>query len=243
MTIQKLVREYMIEVSENSLHKFAKYLQYAIAGLREFNLETGVPKAVLLTINANKTVDLPADYIAFMRLALCGDDGNLHSLGHNPKMCYLVTDKCGDLKKVDGTGEGSFSDAEGGHIRNDEQMGRYYGVGGGNNTNGYYKIRAREGYIELQNVDEDKLWLEYLADIERNNAGEFEVHPYLIETLKDWMQWKAIQRNLRIPANAKIIAKDDYVRSRNIARRRFASFTIEQARQVIRKTVTMSAKY
>ena len=157
-------------------------------------------------------------------------------------MCYLERDDCGDLKKVDGTGESSFADQEGGHIRNNESIGRYFGVGGGNNTNGYYKIRSREGYIELQNVDATTLWLEYLADIERTN-GEFEVHPYLVECLKDWMQWKAIQRNLRVPANAKIIAKQDYLASKNIARRRFASFTIEQARQVIRKTVTMSAKY
>lgn len=234
----------LIETGENTLHKYARYLQYLISGLRDFNMDvSGVPKPVLLTINSNNTVDLPSDYIAFIRIAICGDDGNLHHLGHNPKMCHLETDDCGDLKEVSGTGESAIADAEGGHLRNDEAIGRYFGVGGGNNQNGYYNIRSREGYIELQNFKGTTVWLEYLADIERNDEGEFEIHPYLVEVLKDWMQWKIIQRNIRMPSNAKIVAKKDYTDSRNIAKRRFASFTIEQARQVIRKTMTMSAKY
>lgn len=244
MTADELVREMLIEVGETTMHKYARFLQYLISGLRDFNLDvSGVPKAVLLTLNDNNTVDLPSDYIAFIRIGICGDDGNLHHLGHNPKMCRLVTDECGDLEQVSGTGESSFSDIEGGHIRNDESIGRYFGVGGGNNQNGYYNIRSREGYIELQNFTGTTIWLEYLADIERNEEGEFEIHPYLVEVLKDWIQWKVIQRNIRMPANAKIIAKKDYSDSRNIAKRRFTSFTPEQAREVIRKTFTQSAKY
>lgn len=243
MTADILVREMLIETGESTLHKYARYLQYIISGLREFNLDTsGIPKAVLLTVNSNNTVDLPSDYIAYIRIATCGDDGNLHHLGHNPKMCYLETDDCGDLKKATGTGEGSFSDAEGGHLRNDEAIGRYFGVGGGNNANGYFRIRPRDGYIELQGFDDSTVWLEYLADIERNEEGEFKIHPYLVEALKDWIQWKVIQRNIRMPANAKILAKQDYRNSRDIAKRRFSSFTIEAARAVIRKTFTMSAK-
>lgn len=244
MTLDQLVREMLSEVGETTLHKYSRFIQYGISGLRDFHLDmSGVAKAVLLTVNDNQTVDLPPDYIAFIRIGICGDDGNLHHLGHNPKMCRLVTDECGNLEEVTGTGESSFSDAEGGHLRNDESIGRYFGVGGGNNANGYYRIRSREGYIELQNFNGTTVWLEYLADIERNEEGEFVIHPYLVEVLKDWMQWKIIQRNLRNPANAKIIAKQDYLASKNIAKRRFASFTIEEARQVIRKTFTMSAKY
>ena len=244
ITLSTLVKEFLVEVSELTEHKFARYLQYGYSGLRDFNLDTsGSITAVFLTVNSNGTVDLPSDYISFIRLGICGTDGNLHYLGHNPKMCRLSTDDCGDLEKNTGTGSSAFADAEGGHWRNDEGIGRYFGVGGGNNKNGYYKIRSKEGYIELQNFDNGEVWLEYLADISRNSNGEFQVHPYLIEALKDWIQWMSIQRNLRQPANAKEMARRDYLRSKNIAQRRFASFTLEECKSVIRKSFTMFPKY
>ena len=77
MTADQLVRGFIIETGGGTEHKYARYLQYLISGLREWNLDaSGIPKLVLLTVNDNKTVDLPDDYIAFICLAICGDDGN-----------------------------------------------------------------------------------------------------------------------------------------------------------------------
>src|SRR3990167_9608425 len=170
MTLFDLVRELSIEQGDNSPHKIARYLQYGISGLREFALDFSgqTIKIAVLTVNANGTADLPDDYIKYRRLAQCDSDGNLHDLGWNPDMCSLAPDDCGDLAKNTGTNAGGvilgYSDND---YRNGEVLGRQFGLGGGNNTRGYYKFYESEGYIALQNYSGETLWMEYVADLSR----------------------------------------------------------------------------
>lgn len=244
MTLDSLVRQYLIEVGEQTLHKYARFLQYAIAGLRELSLDTsGVPKTVTLTPSANNTVDLPVDFISHIRIAVCSGDGNLHSLGWNSNMCLLRTyDECGDPKSNTGSGEGGIIDSEGGHFINDEQVGRYFGLGGGTNSHGYYRIDERNNWITLQNVSASTIWLEYLADIERNTDGEFEVHPYIVEAIKEWIHWKIIQRNVRSPVSQEQRAKHNFLMEKKKAKKRFGSFTFQEANQAIRRTFSLAPK-
>lgn len=243
MKLDNLIRELLIETGETSLHKYPIYLQHGLSGLREFNMDTGVPKVALLTVNSNDTVDLPSDYIAYTQIAVCDVNGNLKPLGINRKMCALVADKCGNLQANDGTpGTALFENWEGGDFRNGQDLGRKFGLGGGTSGVGYYKVDERGGYIALQGVAASKIMLEYVADLERNQNGEFAVHPYLVEAIKSWIYWRMMQRNARIPANEKMLAKEDYLSAKSKAKRRLASFTIEEAYQAIRKAFTPSPK-
>jgi len=235
----------MIEFGENSPHKQARYLQYGISGLREFWLDVnGVAKMVLLSVNANGTVDLPEDFIAIIKIAVCGADGNLHHLGVNNNMCPISHDDCGEEKKTVGTTGGDWGcvNTDNDHFRNGENVGRYFGIGGGNNINGYYKIDKKNHIIILQHFAGDSVYLEYLGDMERNSDGMFEVHPYLYEAIKAFIFWKSIQRDRNRSANEKQLAYVDFNREQGRAWRRYTSFTKEDAMQVIRKTFTPTAK-
>lgn len=245
LTLDKLVRELLIESGEQSLHKYASWLQHGLSGLREFNLDVyGIPKIVTLTVNDNDTVDLPEDYIAHIRIAVCGNDGNLHTLGFNRNLCFpMKRNECGNITANTGTpGTAIIENIDGGNWRNGQNLGRQFGIGGGTNANGYYRIDERNGFIALQGYSGGTITLEYLADLERNSTGEFTVHPYLVEAIKCWIFWKTLARNPRIPANQTLLAKQDFRAASNVAKRRMVSFTIEEAKQVIRKTFTMSPK-
>lgn len=246
MTLFNLCKELLLEIGDNSPHKLARFIQYGIAGLREFSLDFsgGAITTVSLTVNANGTADLPSDYIRYRRIAVCDSDGNLHDLGWNPDMCPLAPDDCGALTEVAGTNgliAFGYSDND---FRNGEVLGRQFGLGGGNNTRGYYKIDETNGFIVLQNFTGDNVWLEYVADLKRNSNGEFEVHPYIVTALKAFIRWqKEVNATTTYSSNRETMSYQNFSREKTKAVRRFQSFTLQEAKDIGRRTFTPSPKF
>ena len=137
--LDKIVREYMAEsLGESTTHKYPRILQIAISGLREFNQDVkGVIRTVEMEVNSNDTVDLPADFIDYRIIGVCGDNGSIESLGINPTMCPPIIDNCGDISGVPNRNENlPFSNFDsyyfqGTDVSNGEVIGRRYGLGGG----------------------------------------------------------------------------------------------------------------
>ena len=245
LTLDELVREYLIEIGEQTLHKKMRYLQYGINGLREFNFDTtGVPKPVVLPVNDNDTVDIPDDFIDYIRIAICGVDGQLQDFAQNKDICFpRAKSDCGDIVPDDSSGGTVLIDHfEGGQFRNNEFIGRRFGEGGGSPGPGAYRFNLRKGYISLQGFTGDNIILEYMADIEKNDKGNFTVHPFIVQALKSWMAWQAEERRPKpIPSliNSKWLT---FKREKRIAKRRLVSPTIQEAKNVIRKHFTMTVK-
>lgn len=246
--LDEIVRQYLIETGEPEA-KYFRFLQIAISGLRELNLDvSGIPSTVLLPINSNDTVDLPLDYLNYVRIALAGTDGNLQALGANGNMTFLrAYSNCGVPEKPAETATSGgiigwelFSD----HYRNGEEMGRFFGLGGGNNVNGYYRIDRENGYIQLGqlNYAPASIVLEYLADIKEINE-EFHVHPYVVETLKSWIYWKSIQRNRTIGLGEKQLAAQEYRSQYLLSARRFNSATFDEWNAVFRLSNKLAPRY
>ena len=246
-TIDSVVREYLIESGDDSEHRYTRLLQIAHSGLRELNMDVGgTPKAVLLPVNANDTVDLPLDYITYLKIGICGINGNFHSLGWNDQMCFNRDfDDCG-VPRV-GAGQ-STSDGvlwggyDGDFHRNGEITGRLFGIGGGNNENGYYRIDEALSLIQIQDSKATEIWLEYLADYSQID-NEHKIHPYEVEALKAWMYWKDIQRNRTWNMAEKQEAKHNYKIEKGQSQRRHGAFTLSEALQSIRKANQASPKF
>lgn len=244
-TLDQIVRQFIIEVGENTPHRYAQYLQYGIATLKDLWLDvSGTPVFSTLTVNDNGTVDLPDDFISELGVYICTSDGNMHPLGRNRKMCVADVDDCGNTVANTGSGNsGGFASNDNDHYKNGEFLGRYFGVGGGNNSNGYYDIKETEGYILLQNFTGDNILLEYLADLSRNSNGEYEIHPYLPEVIKAGIFWRSVRRNGQKTASEREMAFADFKMEKEKAHRRFQSFTLDEAKATIRKTFTPTAKH
>ena len=87
-TLDDIVKEYLIEVGDTQMNKYARVYSIATSGLREFNLDaTGIIKIADLEITDIDTVNLPPDFIQATRIAICGRDGILHSLGTDNNIC------------------------------------------------------------------------------------------------------------------------------------------------------------
>jgi len=251
-TLDKVVREYLVEAGDTNLNRYARMLQISISGLRELNMDvSGAPKAVVIPVNDNDTVNLPDDYVDYLKIAICdGRTGNIRSLGYNPQMCLPIkTDNCGNPSNASsGASSGASSltgafwaDGGGSVNRDGEFLGRMFGIGGGTNRNGYYRLDEPNGLIVLQGVSGGEIYLEYLADLDFAN-GEHRVDEKEIEALKAWVYWKDIQRNRTYNLGQVREAKTEWVRNKNLTRRRFQTFTMEEALQSIRKTVKLAPK-
>lgn len=248
-TLTNIVNELIIEKGEAQGNRFARYYQLGVACLREQNMDlSGIPKIVSLEVSPNDTVDLPADYMNYTRIALCGMDGQLHSLGRNENLCLnKVYNACGVPSNENNTSTiGASSSMTDGlssiggqpwliidypndNYRNGELMGRFFGIGGGNNQNGYYRFDIPNGQILLGGlpIAIHSIVLEYIADI-TSNDGDFDVHPFLVETVKDYIFWKSISRDRNRNANEKQMAMIDYQKSERLSRIRFNSRTNEE---------------
>lgn len=243
--LDEIVREYMIESlgATQIDQRYSRLLQIAISGLRNLNMDVnGITKIERISIDSqNFIASLPNDYINYKKLFVC-NGGQQLGLAINENMCPPDYDSCGDMT-VEGTqdtvpnsdgwfypfatnvpfdGYGSFT-------------GRQYGIGGGNNGIGTFKIYPNDGYIALQNINQsfDEIIMEYLADIDYVD-GNTMVHPYDVEAVKAWMYWKYIQRSEKYPMGEKQIAERAYGKEKLKARKRHNSFNIIDLMSAVR---------
>ena len=120
-------------------------------------------------------------------------------------------------------------------------MGNLYGVGGGH-TSGEYRLNLDENRIEIETASgRSEVIIEYVADEAR--SVDPEIHVYAEESLRCYIYYKIIERKASVPANEKARARQEYYNERRKASARFASFSKDEALQVIRKNYQLAPKY
>jgi len=276
--LDNIVKEYLIETGDTQLNRYSRFYQHAVSGLREFNMDSsGVIKVVELAIRANDTVDLPLDYMQYTKIGLIGEDGNVYALGKNNNLALNQSfDECGAPAAARGANRtnptlssltnGIYFGDNGMSYRNGEFMGRIFGIQGGINPYGEYRIDRANNVILLsrlfvQNfinspdlvnegdtiiqrdaVRPTSIVLEYLADIEAVD-GDFAVHPFMVEALKSWMYYKSIQRDRARGNGEKEAARRDYFTEARWTKKRFTQSTVSEWIAAFRSGNTASVKW
>ncbi len=261
MTLDQVVREYIIEKNDDTQHNYARLLQLSIHGLRELTMDvSGSPKIIGLTIKDDLTVDLPKDYIKYIKIGVCGPGGEVSAMGLNNNMCLpRSSDECGNPKIAIQTpknssvvsqsdinfgfvGANQFSEGLSDNFRNGELVGRIFGIGGGQNAIGQYRIDTERNKIQFGGgLASTHIVMEYLADVSAVD-GNYMIHPYLVECLKCYIAWASIRRINSVNGGDKEMARRDYYNERRIAGERFSNFTIEEAMSMTRKAFKLAPK-
>jgi hypothetical protein len=160
----------------------------------------------------------------------------------------LVRDIEASKSATGGGGGGSTDEALSGFdsfiFRNyvyDNNVGRLYGVGGGQLA-GDYRINLSDNRIELEvNDTVSEVVIEYIADEARSTNPV--VHVYLEEALRSYIYYKLCERKSSVPANEKARARAEYYNERRKANARMSNFTKEEALKTIRSNYKQSPKY
>jgi len=159
-TIEEIVNDFQLMIDDTSYDKEANIYQLrllALQGLREltFDVEQKVKTTTLAVDSTTLQCTLPADYVKLNRVGYKGDNGDFHPLGSNPNLSLdaSVTSQVGD----------SSYDENNPYYHTD--IGKKFGVGGGKNVLGYYRINRQDGTINFSSdVAGKTVFMEYISD-------------------------------------------------------------------------------
>jgi hypothetical protein len=229
ITLEQIVKDLLAEQGHYTTHDYLRLLHIANRGLRELTFDVlGKTKVTILEVNSSMKIDLPSDYVDYEFVGVVNEDYRLEPLGMQRRIPLT-----GDVN--DNT---EFDDSY--HFI----LGGIYGLGGGQNKNGYYAptVDLENGTMTLASMYTGAtVYLEYISDGSVTD-GLTVIHPYAAEALLAWTYWRSIHKNRSIAQSERQAAKADYFRERRVARARLKSFTKEEALQQFRKGFKQSPK-
>ena len=240
ITLNEIVKSLLIQMGEQDENKFYQFFDIGIRGAKELAFDTTQEiKVAKLHVNDNLTVDLPCDFVNYRRIGVCSE-GQLMSLGLDKEMC-LPTDfsDCGDSISYASSNLSDLNSVYWTGMPSD----KLYGLGGGNNIYGFYRIDKEKNQIVLSSdYSGREIVVEYISDGSTSN-GEYQIHVFAEEALRSYIWWKHLQRKKNVNMNEKVMARKDWYNEKRIATARFSSFNKEEALQASRKHNKQSPKF
>lgn len=234
ITLDSVITDYLNE-SEQSNNRYFKLFHLAFRGLEELGLDFFYQiKSVKLTVNANKTVTLPADYLNYNKIGILNGIGELIPLKYNDKLSTyndLRPTRIADNSSSNFVNLYSYSSPIFFNYWNGTSFDNLYGVPGNSLYGGGFKIDASNGVILLDpTFAYTGLVMEYTAS---PDAGtEYQLPMAFREAMIAWLSWKDIAS---LPATRKGTLGDkrdrrhEYFEARRRGIDKFRPFYLDQA--------------
>ena len=202
---------------------------------------------LLRVLGANRNVNYSSRYELYSSGVATGETSDSEEGPLNIE-ANLVRDIEPSRSATGGGGSGVTDEALSGFdsfiFRNyvyENNVGRLYGVGGGQLV-GDYRINLADNRIELEvNDNVTEVVIEYIADEARSTNPV--VHVYLEEALRSYIYYKLCERKSTVPANEKMRARSEYYNERRKAKARLGNFNRDEALRTIRKNFKQAPKY
>ena len=159
-TIEEVVNDFQLMIDDTSYDKEAQIYQLrllALQGLREltFDVEQKVKTTTITVDSTTLQCTLPADYVKLLRIGYKNSADEFVSLGYKSDLSL-------DATVTSQISEDPY-DENNPYFHTD--MGRKYGVGGGQSALGYYRINRQDGTINFSSALSGKtIFLEYISD-------------------------------------------------------------------------------
>lgn len=247
-TIDNIVKEFLFESGETTLHKYARYLSYALSEARDWHFDSAQEvKTLALPIDNIWQVDLPRDYVDWVKVGIqCGDKVKVLHLNEHMAMmnqtgdCGVIPfDKCDcDVNSfpdnINTVGSLPFY----GYSNNNE-TGVMYGYGSGYLTKNYFQIYKDKQKIQISSdISSPYLYLEYIST-GFSPCGATLVNPYAKEVVKASIDFKRLwhAKDTRY-GDAKIMLEQKKME----ARHRIFAITKEDILQISRKNAIQAPK-
>jgi hypothetical protein len=191
--LKQLVSEFLDQYSK-TMKDYRKCWVIAFRGLRALNQSIAAePKSVRLPVEANKTVNLPADYYALSKIGIVNGSGEIVSLkrnnalsifrDNNPDRITKLASEIGSTEPVIIPQNIFLNYVDNGDLNH------LYGAGGGLITYGDYRLDEKNYVIILdpQFLYADIL-IEYISLPEQD--GDYFVESCLSEAIIAFIEWK-----------------------------------------------------
>lgn len=249
--LQEICSEWMAE-NGKAENQRARIYTIGVSCLREINMDVnGLIKTVCLTVNANDTVDLPTDFMRYSKIGIIGSDGRVYCMGIDNSITLApVYDSCGNpVRRSDLTSTGGLIEnwgiGGGAFYLTEATKGGAFGLGGGNNNLGYYRLDRATNQLWLSNLAPNlggSIVVEYVADV-ASEDGDFLVHPFIVQTVKDWIMWKYVAGDRNTSLGEKQMRRSEYFNSLRLSNNRYSASTPEEWMQQLRISNMASVRW
>lgn len=245
-----IIRNVLAATEENSLNRYQTYLQFAVRGFRELSLQCStVTKIKYIEMLDNKAIDLPMDYVKYLKIGIV-INGHVVILGSDPTLALNEDySACGDPLEIamnsDRNTDLSFLNfgywwTNGFH--NGQYVGGIYGLGGGYNKYGYYRVNEEKNQIQFtSNIPTETIVLEYISD-GLNPDGTASVPVEAVECLIAWVHWKRLEFKKGVTGQERADAERRYIVEFNKLKHFKLMFTMQEYLDVYRSNVHGSPK-
>lgn len=234
LKIADLASQYLFEAGEQTDHKFDRANYFGVQIAKQLNLHlTRLIQPARLRVRENKTCVLPADYAALHAVSLVRDD-ELVTLTAFPR---LALDRAGGPAGNPGATQ-VLGPAPNAHPPANPSPEAHFGVGGGQNMAGHYRLDLAGGQLILAaDVPNDAtVYLEYLGSgipVE----GTPQVPLYVEQVVLSYLDWKMLPRST--PEGVRASRLEEHKRQMRIAER-FKKLTT--AKEILEVTTSHYSK-
>jgi hypothetical protein len=232
--IDEVINGY-IDRSEQGVHKFFKLWHIAFDGMTQLGLDFFYQiKSVKLPINANLTVDLPADYLNYSKVGVFNAQGEVIPLAYNSKLTTYADLNPDRIEKTqDDTlfNMFQFNTPVWYNFWSGNQFINLYGLPSGAPFVGSFKIDGSNGVILLnEGFVYEYLVLEYIASPQE--GGQYYIPIQFKEALMWYLAWQDIAmmpNTRRGNLGDKEQRRRNFFNERRLGWSRFRPFRLEEA--------------
>jgi hypothetical protein len=247
ISIDKCITAYLDE-SEQTDYKYVKMWNLAIRGMQELGLDFFYQiKSVKLPVNANKTVNLPNDYLQYSKIGVLNGQGEIIPLAYNEKFTSYAeqnANRIGDTTDNTLFNLYDWSSFIFYNYWNGDTFMNLYGIPSGAPFVGEFKIDNNAGLILLnENFYYAYLMVEYLAA--PNETETYKIPVQFQEALISYLRWKDL---ISAPATShmgmadKMQRRREYFNDRRLGWARYRPLDLEQAYEWSMRNTRMAVK-
>lgn len=249
--LKDIIYDYMDEAKQNS-SVFRRLWRIAVRGVTDLSLDI-IPniKSRRLCVDANKTVQLPVDYIDWRKVGVLNAMGEVCTLKYNSTLTlYGATDVNRLSKNTDSVGIDLNRISDLFYLNYFDYAYGYgqinlFGISGNEALKvGDFRIDDQCGVLILDNsFPTDYIIIEYLAAPSEEDGIKVPVQVY--EAMIAWLSWKD---NIQLAASRKVSIYDktarrrEYYAQKELSRNRMKPFRIQDAINVCQDAIRLVPK-
>lgn len=243
VTLDSIILDYLTE-SEQSNNRYVKCFHLAFRGFEQMGLDAFYAiRSVKLPMDANFTVQLPADFMNWTKVGVLNDRGEIIPLHHNDKLTTFADLSSTRLTQTEDNTLWNYDESSWNNFWNGGAFVNIYGTPSGQPFVGSFKVDLTNGVILLdEHFDYSYVMLEYVSS---PVAGqEYYVPIQFREAVIAWLWWKdkrAVNTN-RGQVGLSRDAKNDFFNERRNAIARWKPTRIYEAYQASQEQTRMSLK-
>lgn len=257
MKLRELIGNYL-NSKDSSSHEFVRLYNLATFGMKtEFSLDIkGTLKTVLLTVNPNKSVQFPCDYVGFSKIGITNDCGELVTFKVNNQLTNYHQEYFNSNSRLSGVPKlpnyGFIGGLNGYGYNNylylnywyDSTTYNLFGLPSGTCDIGEYKIDEGARTILFNpHFHWQQVLLEYLSDGCDDENDDFEVDLRCAEAMKCYLRWQdVVDRPKKASSGTVQMLKNNFYNEKRKARMRLNPTIINEMQNAERRSWKLVAK-